>query len=50
MLLAEAQMGRKLDKSQVDGRVETERQRGQLHLDWNRFLPNELGVVATAFP
>ena len=32
-ILAEAQVGRKLDRSQVDRRVETKKQREQLHLD-----------------
>lgn len=47
---AAAQMGRKLDKSQVDRRVETEKQTAQLHLDQNHLLPKSLVVVALAFP
>lgn len=38
-VLAEAQMDRNLDKSQVDGIVEIEKQRAPLHSDWEHLLP-----------
>lgn len=46
--VAEAQMGRRSDTSQVDRRVETAKKRDQLHFDRNRLLPREPVVVAPA--